>query len=653
MLAYWVAGALPVLADTTIEDFSQGLAAWKTEMPYGDVGWTQFKLAPQPGGRQALQADFDFRGASTNHLLYVRPVDLDLSGAGSVMFDVKGVGDRALLFLFLHDSKGRFRNYGPHGSNPDFHTGYADWHRCTVILESDRSCQGGDADLADIKRIGVFVWSQGPARGTAWIANLSCKLYAEPKLLVTPPAISPNGDGVHDAATITARGPEGCRVTVELQEAVDKPVACLINDQPLEKGLCRLVWDGRVGTGLARDGRYTLKASFTGTKVAESVAELVIDTSHLWPPIRYTAKPFFPIGVWFEGAPSNAKYPADPAGAKQYYDRCFADLKAHGFNCAVVPNCPEKLWGPLLQSAQEHGIDIVLEVAPLVGLVGRREVLAESEVYSAVKRVVDTIGSYPSLLRYQIIDEPPLEAIPNWVLVQRVLAAVDPTRPVFSCCCSDSSLARMTEVTTVSEAVWDNYPLRQSTPLQSLGGFVAIVDRFKAASRGNRMWAVLQAFAIGQNPGSWRYPTPEELRAQTYVSLAAGCQGIFYFLYSHMPGYLDGMVGADGAVQPVYAPTSQLAQELGRLAALLLSLTPRDAKVALDGEARVGCFADGKGRDVLIVASLRPDSAISVRLTLGSERRLRDALTGETFKTEERVLRVSLPPGAGRVLTGE
>ncbi len=269
---------------------------------------------------------------------------------------------------------------------------------------------------------------------------------------------------------------------------------------------------------------------------------------------------------------------------------------------------------------------------------------------AAVKRVVDKIGKCESLLRYQVRDEPPTEMVGNWLLVQRVLAAVDPRHPAFSCFCHHDSLDRITASPTMAETVFDIYLLREKTPLQSLGGFLSSLDTFKTASKGNAMWAVLQAFAITHEPGSWRYPTAEELRAMTYLSLAAGVKGVFYFIYSHMPKYLDGMVSADGKAQPIYAPTSALAQELQTLAPLLLSLKLAGVPPKVEGDARVGSFKDAAGRAVLIVASARPDAETTARVAVAGE--WQDALTSERFKSESGTLSVQLAPSGARVLVG-
>jgi hypothetical protein len=355
--------------------------------------------------------------------------------------------------------------------------------------------------------------------------------------------------------------------------------------------------------------------------------------------------------VWFEGHPPWAGHPGNPAGAKHYYDRCFADLAAHGFNTVAVPNCPESLWETLLKSAQSTGIKVVLEVGPLVALVSEKPV-TEEQIYSAAKRVFAKIGKYQSLIRYQIRDEPDPALVPRWLLIQRILGAVDPSRPAFSCFCSSESLANVANNATLSEAVFDIYPLGPAASPQTLGGFAAALDAFKEAAGGNPFWAVLQAFAM---PGSWRYPTPEELRSMTYLSLAFGAKGVFDFIYQSMPKHaqkLEGLVDAQGAPTAIHGPASVLAKELRRLAPILMSLKPAGPATA-QGDSRIGSFTDASGHPVLIVASARPGAAVNVQVTVDSDQPWRDALTGESFTPQNKALSLALGPGCGKVLVSK
>ena len=481
------------------------------------------------------------------------------------------------------------------------------------------------------------------------IAAGGAALAPEPAMEVSPNQISPNGDGVRDELRIVLKGDPSDVVTVRVYNSAGKLICTIADQFQLDLSETALTWEGRGISAPVPNGVYTVKTSFKGPVKAEASAKVLVQSVRKWPALNYANKPFFPVGVWFEGNPAWAGYPGDPVGAKRYYDRGFADLAAHGFDTVAVPNCPESLWETLLKSAQSRGIKVVLEVGPLAALVSEKPI-TEAEVYAAAKSVYAKIGNYASLIRYQIRDEPTPALVANWLLVQRILGAVDPSRPAFSCFCSSESLVSVADSATLSEAVFDIYPLGVGAPRQTLGGFPAALDAFKDAAGRNTLWAVLQAFA---KPGARRYPTPEELRSMTYLSLAAGVKGVFYFIYQSMPKHLEkleGLTDPQEAPTAMYGPASDLAKELRRLAPLLLSLKPNGPAV-VQGDFRVGSFKDGSGHPVLIVASARPDVAVNVQVAVDSDAPWKDALTGESFTPQNKVLSLALSPGSGRALT--
>src|SRR4051812_8096014 len=82
-------------------------------------------------------------------------------------------------------------------------------------------------------------------------------------------------------------------------------------------------------------------------------------------PTALVKAPDFPLGVWYEGGVGAARQnsvPEDPATAAKQYDRDFADMAAHGINCAVVPNTPPLHHKPLLDAAQKHGLKLIIEL---------------------------------------------------------------------------------------------------------------------------------------------------------------------------------------------------------------------------------------------------------------------------------------------------
>lgn len=365
---------------------------------------------------------------------------------------------------------------------------------------------------------------------------------------------------------------------------------------------------------------------------------------------------FFPIGVWYEGDPSSAGYPNDPEGAERYYDETFGDIASCGLNTVVVPNCPEELYDVLLRVAQRHGLKVILEVGRFVDLVTGDSDEDPEEVAS---EVVEHLGSYRSLFRYQIRDEPPPREMEKWIEVQRAILRIDPEHPGFSCFNDPRSLkvARMEGV--LSEAAFDIYPFAPGTPVGEFGYFLRRTEKFEEASDGLPKWFVLQAHAY---PGVLRYPTPLELRAMTHIALAHGAKGIFYFLYQTMPEHpqrLQGLVGPDLEERPLYSVVKELAEELRKLSPLLLGLEPCPpfARIEEDcarfpsvrGGMEVGFFRDGKLRPHLIIANrdLEEEMSLRVRPYEGGSSKLYDVLNnGEVLVGQK----VSVPPGGVLVL---
>ncbi len=390
--------------------------------------------------------------------------------------------------------------------------------------------------------------------------------------------------------------------------------------------------------------------------------------------VKQKSKPFFPIGVWFEGKPEWASSPREPRAAKRYYDRSFADLAHHGLNTVVVPNCPEPLWETLLTSAGEKGIKVVLEIPSLVSFVTQGRPAQMSLIRREAIRVFNKIGKYKSLWRYQVRDEPEPTMLPNWSRVKRILAEIDPARAVFSCFANPKSLGLAVRKTTHRESVFDVYPHFVDTQPQVLGYFLPLLDQYKVKSQTAPMWVVLQTFA---KPGMWRYPTSEEFEAMVWNSLAAGAKGIFFFIYQSLPRHpeqLKGLVGPNGRPTEMYRPVSKLARTLKKLSPLLVHLQPSSFSTSLEdkmmvstfcetgniptfipntvkGDVRLGGFVDQAGRRILIAASTRPDHRVLIRLNrLKHVAAWKDEVTGKGLFAKNGIIEFTLPPGGGRIL---
>ena len=126
-------------------------------------------------------------------------------------------------------------------------------------------------------RYEVVVTAGPPAQATTRSAPITVDRTIG-SLAVTPPRLSPNGDGRNDTLSIDFLLSRSADVTVTILRGAT-PVAALANET-LSAGPQRVSWDGLSAGGLSADGPYTVRVEATtilGTRRLAS--KLVIDRS--------------------------------------------------------------------------------------------------------------------------------------------------------------------------------------------------------------------------------------------------------------------------------------------------------------------------------------------------------------------------------------
>ena len=84
--------------------------------------------------------------------------------------------------------------------------------------------------------------------------------------------------------------------------------------------------------------------------------------------------------------------------------------------------------------------------------------------------------------------------------------------------------------------------------------------------------------------GSWRWPTPAEIRWQVWTSIQEGAKGFFFFLYRYKAGPpkrgddIEGLRDRTGSETPQFRMASQIGRRLKRLAPILLEIGPSREK---------------------------------------------------------------------------
>jgi len=485
---------------------------------------------------------------------------------------------------------------------------------------------------------------------------------------MSPETITPNNDGVKDEAVFTFRYAPGYRGAVET--AIVGPDGVIVKQFAApRKTEGSFSWDGRYETGGAvAPGGYRVET------IAQSRGHETVDSRTVtvrrqlpWVEPENKMKDYFPIGVWYDGRVEGINVPDGctnvPAGldnAEQYYKKTFKDIRRRGLEVVVIPNTPPDYRDTLLNAADRTGVRIVLELAEIAWpefgdtLALRHLEMLDDEVElgEALRGLLAPIKRHRSLLAYQLVDEPPPDLFGRWHLVNRILGAIDPEHPSFSALCREDALPRVGELAT-HMIVFDRYPLAKHMQPgdYDFRQFIALLDKLQAAAAENGVpfWMVIQAF---EAPAGARYPTPEELRLMTYLSVAHNAKGLFYFLYNSktQTERLQGLVDTSLEPLPVYDTVEALARELVKLRGRLLKLTPIDNTTEVEHDmADVQMFADPAGMKYLFLSNLNVVEGIHFSAGLRDvAAEVENVVTGETVPLDpsgEPRFAVDLGPG--------
>jgi hypothetical protein len=375
-------------------------------------------------------------------------------------------------------------------------------------------------------------------------------------------------------------------------------------------------------------------------------------------------KPEMTLGVWYEGGVGAFRQdliPADPLQAEPLYLRNFKDIAAHGIQVVVAPNSPSEHHKTILDSARKAGVKLILELGPEGGELGAiirgNTPIDTKAISAAVTKRLTPIAAHPALQRVQLLDEPWPEIFDRYA---KVAELVKPTKPPFTCLIESGGFDAFLTKTKSDVVAFDCYPLAVNTPVgdpAALGKFkrVALEATRIAGGHDSDVWAVVQCHSI---TGGLRMPTEAELRWMTHTSLAAGCKGVFWFLYQTEWLNKDRTISMDGLVDPQYrerplwAEIGRLARQIRLMQSTLAALQPLGiAKgVASNGDV-YELTNDKKERFFYVVnPSVQSMRIVDLRFEANPPARLEAIPLGRKVDFEEGAFRTRLEPGEGALL---
>ena len=187
----------------------------------------------------------------------------------------------------------------------------------------------------------------------------------------------------------------------------------------------------------------------------------------------------------------------------------------------------------------------------------------ETKLKKYMAPVLEHFSREERILGWYLADEPPVSWTNNFAQAGKFINARNSQQPAFTLSCSREQLRAYAPLNRI--IVTDCYPVM--TPVFRKGKFLKrdpwdVADWCKDIDQiapDKLHYLVLSCHDFWSNA----LPTPAELRLQTFLGLANGADGLFYFMYSPPPYWLFKYI-KNGLVDP-YGNPSELWEEVGLL----------------------------------------------------------------------------------------
>ncbi len=406
-------------------------------------------------------------------------------------------------------------------------------------------------------------------------------------------------------------------------------------------------------------GDYELRLTLTRPEgTATLTAALSVDAELRWQPAPRRMDGRFPLGVWYfweDDASYIGRFTEDEAAARAYYETTMADLAGLGVDTVIANWTPRAHRDMMLDAAQRNGIDVIVHLDEVNGLIWNPERLKSENPVAILRDAVATADGHPATIGYYLVDEPTPtpQNIANIRLCRQIVEALDPKHPGFSCL--NVGWEVIFPAVGYEILLVDIYPL-YSAHLQGdvLRGYIASLDRAHAAAAGANWWLIPQCFGFKPRPES--IPGPNEFTLLCWEAIAHGAKGLIHFIYQSTTDvqgeWLRGIVDED--LRPMdhrYEEVRRLHAALGPIKDKLLTLTRSETCPATCGDGfDVQAFTDPEGGRYLVVVNQSITAQAEAELSFEAPvAGVADVAGGETVGAGK-LASLHLPAGTGRLL---
>jgi hypothetical protein len=419
--------------------------------------------------------------------------------------------------------------------------------------------------------------------GTAWFDDLEIVRVLRPPMrsMVTSPVYR---------GRITAAGPETIRAVARLDlRDCDVPLADLrvratlaavAGGRPpaqMERkpsGRQRLVEPVllELPAGKLAPGEYRLEIALLDAE-GESIQAIEHDLVRMPDEFKPTSlidehrrllvdgKPLFPLGMYF-------------SGIKEDDLRMYAQSK---FNCLMPYGSPNRQQMDL---AHSMGLKVIYSIKDWY--YGSRwcppSIRSADDEEPMVRERVRQFREHPALLAWYLNDELPQTFMPQLESHQRWVAEEDPHHPTWVVLYQYNEVAAY--VDTFDVIGTDPYPIGRK-PASMAAEWTA--ETFRQVEGARPMWQVPQVFnwanyaKTDEERSKGRTPTCEEIRSMAWQCIAEGATGLIFY------SWYDLKRNPDATFDEKWSGLKRLAEEIDRMAPVILSVEPVEPIVAGDG----------------------------------------------------------------------
>lgn len=239
--------------------------------------------------------------------------------------------------------------------------------------------------------------------------------------------------------------------------------------------------------------------------------------------------PFGPAITVSAGNTTNARFFGQSKIERQEDD--FLDIKMHNMN-TILNLCDDQNVKLHLDLAQKYKLFLIETAFANTDFTKLPEA-------SDIPEKIRSSAENPNLIAWYGQDEP--KNFETYIKNKAALEKLDTTHLVTSAL--NTPHTRKTLGPCMEVTMPDLYDIvyGKEDVFPALTGHSRIIKESKEQCAGKKIWLVIQTFGgRHSNNLTWRYPTPEEIRFDMYNSVAAGVNGILFFIYNDTVPYLDG-----------------------------------------------------------------------------------------------------------------